>query len=913
MAQALESVNSEDSREILQDGADSPPLTPMMAQYHRLKGENPDCLLFYRMGDFYELFYEDAEVASSALDIALTKRGKSQGQDIAMCGVPIHSYEPYLAKLIRAGHKVAICEQTETPDEAKARAKQEGLPSSKVLVTREVVRLVTPGTLTEDHLLDARRHNYICALAGGEDGRYGLSWLEISTGAFFSQTLEGNALSAALERLSPAEILVPEGHKTIGVPALNSFSKILTVLHESYFDPEVSRGRLAGFYDVQSLDALGVFTETEVAAAGCLLAYAERTQKGKIPHIERLRSISAGGFMEMDGATRRNLELLRTLSGERKGSLLDAIDRTRTGAGARLLQDMISAPLLDLEEINGRLDRIEFFIEKNMIRNDVQMTLKLMPDIERALGRLSSGRGTPPDLRAIRIGITGTITMRSCLMTEAECPSAIADTLAHMEISGGLSHLLNELERALVEEPPAHHRDGGFVRKGFNARLDELRVLRDESRRVIASLQAKYQKLAKIDTLKVKHNNVLGYFIEVPARRADAMMVARADDKGSANPFIHRQTLANAVRFTTTELAEIERDLLSAAEKILAIELSIFEDLTAKICALSSDLARIANGLAVLDVAAGLAEIAAEMNYVRPLVTPDHAFDIRGGRHPVVEAALRKKGEAFYPNDCSLEPLQRLWLLTGPNMAGKSTFLRQNALIAILAQAGSFVPAEGARIGLIDRVFSRVGASDDLARGQSTFMVEMVETAAILNLSTGRSLVILDEIGRGTATFDGLSIAWACVEHLHNVNQCRGLFATHFHELTSLQSALPRLGCHAMAVKEWKGSIVFLHKVVAGSADRSYGIHVARLAGLPQPVLARAQEILALLQEKDQAGKLTQMAGDLPLFFAPRKAETAAPALPSAVEEKLLQTDPDSLSPREALEVLYQLKALAKG
>ncbi|MCB1591426.1 MAG: DNA mismatch repair protein MutS [Alphaproteobacteria bacterium] len=885
----------------------------MMAQYHRLKAENPDCLLFYRMGDFYELFYADAEVASAVLDIALTKRGKSQGQDIAMCGVPYHSYEPYLAKLIHAGHKVAICEQTETPDEAKARAKRDGLPSSKVLVNREVVRLVTPGTLTEDHLLDARRNNYLCALSAGEDGSYGLSWLELSTGAFCSQPVDAAALPAALERLSPVEVLVQDTGVQSERKILKSFCNTLTYMDQSYFDKMLSRQRLEGFYDVHSLDALGTFCEEEIAAAGCLLAYAERTQKGKIPHIDKLRSVKPRGFMEMDGATRRNLELLRTLSGEKKGSLLDTVDRTLTGAGARLLQDMISAPLFDLEEIERRLDRVEFFFLHSEKRHEVRGLLKLLPDIERALARLSAGRGMPPDLRALRLGITGAMSLRAALMTEDRLPEAILDILRKTEICGSLSHFLDELERALVEEPPMHYRDGGFVRKGYHPKLDELRVLRDESRKVIASLQGKYQKLAKIETLKIKHNNVLGYFIEVPARRADALMVQAQDKDGDSSPFMHRQSLSNAVRFTTAELAELERDLLSAAEKILAIELSIFETLVERARALSEALARIAGGLAMVDVAAGLAEVAADMGYTRPRVTGDQSFKLKNARHPVVEAALRKGGDVFHPNDCSLDPQHRLWLLTGPNMAGKSTFLRQNALITILAQAGSFVPADSAQIGLIDRVFSRVGASDDLARGQSTFMVEMIETATILNQSSERSLVILDEIGRGTATFDGLSIAWACVEHLHNINKCRGLFATHFHELTSLKSSLPRLSCHCMAVKEWKGSIVFLHKVVEGSADRSYGIHVARLAGLPGPVIARAQEILNLLQDKDQSGLLTKMAGDMPLFFAASSASLGPAPKPSEVESFLSEIKPDDLSPREALDLIYKLKDLLKG
>ena len=904
-----QSAAYKDSADSSGAAADSP-MTPMMAQYHQLKAEHPGCLLFYRMGDFYELFYEDAVIASSVLDIALTKRGKNQGQDIAMCGVPYHSYEPYLAKLIRAGHKVAICEQVETPEEAKERTKREGGSASKALVRREVVRLVTPGTLTEDHLLDSREHNYLCALAETGDESCALAWLEVSTGAFKVQKLEASDVRAALDRLEPGEILLSDGAQRSLSELLEPFSNILSYQDKGFFDSTNAQKRLEEFYGVRSLDPLGSFSRAEVAAAGSLLSYVERTQKGKVPFLDKLQQIVPGGFMTMDAATRRNLELTRTLSGERKGSLIDTIDRTLTGAGARLLHEMLSAPLFDTSAINKRLERVSFFFEHSGKREDMRGQFKLVPDIERALSRITIGRGTPRDLRAITVGLQSSLGIRSVLLTGNEDALPVLQDLCDaLAIDGALSHLQNMLERALVDEPPAYHREGGFVRKGYLPRLDELRTLRDASRKVIAGLQEKYQKLSKIDTLKIKHNNVLGYFIEVPARRADALMVGAKDQNNAPNPFIHRQTLLNAVRFTTTELAEVERDILSAAEKILALELSVFEELVREITALSQALGRIAKALAMLDVAAGLADLAEDMNYARPVLREDLCFDLRGARHPVVEAVLKRRGESFVPNDCTLDPQQRLWLLTGPNMAGKSTFLRQNALITIMAQAGSFVPAESATIGLVDRVFSRVGASDDLARGQSTFMVEMVETATILTQSTTRSLVILDEIGRGTATFDGLSIAWACVEYLHTVNESRGLFATHYHELTSLKSSLSSLSCHAMAVKEWKGSIVFLHKVIAGSADRSYGIHVAQLAGLPEPVIARAQQILALLQDKDQTGRLTTLAGDLPLFSAAAKPK----ADKGRLEEKLDSVNPDTLSPREALDFLYELKSLMKG
>ncbi len=882
----------------------------MMAQYLQVKEDHPDCLLFYRMGDFYELFFDDAVIAADVLDIALTKRGKAQGQDIPMCGVPYHSYEPYLAKLIKAGHKVAVCEQIETPDEAKARAKREGQSVSKALVRREVVRVVTPGTLTEDHLLDARANNYLCALAETGQGSYGLAWLELSTGVFRVQPLEADDVRSALDRIAPGEVLIEEALANKLSVNIESYREKLSFQHNSFFDSQNAESKLTAFYDVQSLSSFGEFGRAETSAAGALLNYVERTQKGKVPYIEPLQQVSGNSFLEMDGATRRNLELTRTLSGEKKGSLIDTIDRTITGAGARMLQDVITAPLFDTQKINRRLDRVSLFKEQRALHEVIRGYLKQVPDMERALSRLTASRGTPPDLQALRIGLATAEIIRAEILNNSDAKTVLSDILELMDSSPALDDLNDELAKAIIDDPPALIRDGGFVKKGYVVKLDELRILRDESRQVMASLQKKYKEISKIDTLKIKHNNVLGYFIEVPARRADALMVKAEDQDNAPNPFIHRQTLANAVRFTTTELADLERDMASASEKSKAIEIDIFQNLVNSVSRFASEIGRIARGLASIDVAAGLAALAVEMDYVRPVIDDTQSFEIAGGRHPVVEAALRKQNESFVPNDCNLNPEQKLWLLTGPNMAGKSTFLRQCALITIMAQAGSFVPAEHAHIGLVDRVFSRVGASDDLARGQSTFMVEMVETAAILNQSTENSLVILDEIGRGTATFDGLSIAWACVEHLHDINRCRGLFATHYHELTSLKSKLSSLSCHAMDVKEWQNSIVFLHKVVAGSADRSYGIHVAKLAGLPDAVVRRSQEILDLLQSKEQSGKLTALADDLPLFTAAPPTSKAPANIKHEAVARLEGINPDELTPRDALELLYALKSL---
>lgn len=877
--------------------------TPMMAQYMAVKERYPDCLLFYRMGDFYELFFDDAVQAAETLDITLTKRGKSQGDDIPMCGVPYHSYEPYLAKLIRNGFKVGICEQTETADEAKERAKKEGKPTSKALVNRDVIRVVTQGTLTEDSLLNARENNYLSCLAE-IGGQFGLAWLELSTGEFWVQPLDSSNISAALERIDAREIVLSDKIFAAQKEMLSPFSELLSAQPSSLFDSENARKRLENAFGVGTLEAFGGFSRAEIAAAGALIDYVARTQVGKMPHLSAPKQLSMGAVMEIDAATRRNLELTRTLSGERKGSLLDVIDRTVTGPGARMLQACLSSPLTDIDKINKRLDRISCLAEDTPLRELLQEQLKAMPDMERALGRLSVDRGGPRDLTMIRDGLKQVETIRGILQNNDKAREVLADLLECIKQIPALAALQDHLAKALLEEPPALAREGGFIAPGYNARLDELKTMRDESRRLIAGLQGKYQKDTGIDGLKIKYNNVLGYFIEVTSKNADKMMI-KAND--TSHPYVHRQTMANAARFTTPELAELERDISSAAEKSVAMELEFFEKLRNEIAAQSANIGLYARTIAAMDLAAGLATLAVDMQYTRPKIDESMAFHIQGGRHPVVEAALRKQSEQFVPNNCALEKDEKLWLLTGPNMAGKSTFLRQNALIAILAQIGSFVPAENAHIGLVDRLFSRVGASDDLARGRSTFMVEMVETAAILNQATDRSLVILDEIGRGTATFDGLSIAWACVENLHEVNKCRGLFATHYHELTSLTAKLANLSSHSMEVKEWKGEIIFMHSVGEGSADRSYGIHVGKLAGLPAAVIARAEEILKLLQSGEQSGALAKLADDLPLFSAHAEPE---PEQQSALEQALAEIDPDSISPKEALDALYRLKKL---
>ncbi|PPR74537.1 MAG: DNA mismatch repair protein MutS [Alphaproteobacteria bacterium MarineAlpha3_Bin4] len=884
--------------------ADAVGVTPMMAQYLAIKDENPDSLLFYRMGDFYELFFNDAVAAAAALDIALTKRGKHLGEDIPMCGVPVHSHETYLNRLIMKGFRVTICEQTEKPAEAKKRG-------SKVVVRREVVRVVTPGTLTEDTLLDARRNNYLGAVAS-YDRTLAIAGLDVSTGDFFAQPVTVAGLDAAIARFEPSELLVSESliQQSQLFETLGQWKERMTSLPPGDFNSATAVRRLCALYGVATLDAYGDFSRAELAAAGALVAYVEATQKGRLPRMVPPKRLAGGAFMEIDAATRRNLELTESLSGETGGSLLAVIDRSVTGAGARLLVSHLVQPLTSPHLINERLDMVQHFRDADRLRDDVRTLLAHCPDIERALSRLTLGRGGPRDLAAVRDGIA--CSKQLCQrMESAEVAGGTPDGIAAALGDLGPHHeLVKRLERALANELPILARDGGFIAIKYSPELDELIALRDESRRLIADLQNRYAEETGLPGLKIKHNNVLGYFIEVPARQAERM------PGGADSAFIHRQTMANAMRFSTVDLGDLEGRIARAAEQALVLEMKLFDDLVGVVTDRGEAIAACGAALAALDVAAALAELAAERRYVRPAIDDSVEFLIEGGRHPVVEAMLEDaQGTGFITNDCRLsgdgkEGAARLWLLSGPNMAGKSTFLRQNALIAIMAQMGAFVPATRARISVIDRLFSRVGATDDLARGRSTFMVEMVETATILNRAGPRSLVILDEIGRGTATFDGLSIAWAVAEHLHENNRCRALFATHFHELAHLATKLDGLACHTMRVKEWQGDVVFLHEVGPGTADRSYGIHVGQLAGLPPAVVRRAEQVLETLERGDQSSAINKLSEDLPLFQTlAEPAFGVAQNGPSELEMALGEVNADELTPRQALELVYRLKA----
>ncbi len=899
--------------------------SPSMAQFLEIKAANPDSLLWYRMGDFYELFFDDAVIASATLGIVLTKRGKHLGQDIPMCGVPIHRADEYLQRLIRAGHRVAVAEQLEGPAQARKRG-------AKAVVRRDVVRLVTPGTLTEDALLDAKVHNYLTALflgpaaaAGGkvpEQATLALASLDISTGEFEVGEVKGADLPGELVRLSPSEVILSDA--LFGDAWLGRWIEVAgaaaTPVPTAYFDSLAGEASLKRQLKVAELGGFGGFTRPELAAIGALLKYVELTQIGRKPVLRPPRKTGSDALLLIDAASRASLELTRSTAGDKQGSLLGAIDRTVTGAGARELAARLASPLREPKQIEGRLDAVGFLIDQEALRQALRDCLRSAPDLARAVSRLAFARGSPRDLGAVRDALDTAARLATRLSADGDGMGLPAEL---SRISGRLSSVSDDLHAALasalVDDPPHLRRDGGFVRAGCRPELDEARRLKEDSRGVMAGLEAEYIERTGVKSLKVRHNNILGFYIEVTQGNAKPLLEGKL-----AGEFRHRQTMANAVRFSTPELIETEGRIASATERALSLEQEVFTELADAVQREERGLGEIAAALAELDATAGLAELARIEGYTRPIVDDSEAFEIRGGRHPVVEQALAAaRAGPFIENDCVLgrtEPGDeepdggRIWLVTGPNMAGKSTFLRQNAVIAVLAQMGSYVPARQATIGAVDRLFSRVGASDDLARGRSTFMVEMVETAAILNQASRRSLVILDEIGRGTATFDGLSIAWATVEFLHEAVGARTLFATHYHELTALGRRLAEVANVTMDVREWQDEIVFLHKVKPGAADRSYGIQVAKLAGLPASVLGRAREVLALLEKSDgKKNARNDTLDELPLFALTRALEAGeGPSGPSAVDKAVDELNPDDMSPRAALDALYRLKTLRR-
>lgn len=856
----------------------------MMVQYLALKEKSPDCLLFYRMGDFFELFFEDAKIAADTLNIALTSRGAHSGDPIPMCGVPVHSAEGYLAKLIKAGHRVAIAEQTETPEQAKVRG------GYKALVARDIVRFVTAGTLTEDSLLDSWAQNMLAVLcAVGDD--IGIAAADISTGHFELLCVPAAGLSAELARIGASEVVVAEGF--LGAPA----SAIIRP--KTSFDSAAGIAAMRAHFVIDDMSVFAGLSRAEYGAAGGLIAYLTHAGQGKMPFLKMPVLRRHTEHLAVDQATRDSLEITSAQRGGRTGSLLQEVDRTVSGAGARMLAADLAAPLMDRTAIEARLSLVQYFHDTPLLRDAVRAALKSLPDISRALGRIVAGRGSPRDLGQLRDGLDGGWTIRQRLGLIADRPAILGSLLPLLDGHGAM---VDHMTRALVQSPPTESTQGGYIAEGYDPALDTLRSAARDGRRAIAALEARYRNATGVTTLKIRHNAVLGYFVEVPAKHGDPLM--RAD-----SGFTHRQTMAGAVRFNSPELHEEAVRITQAGAHAVAAEAAHLEELIERAVLRRDAIAASADALARIDVAAALAHRASEGGWCLPQFSDIPCLDITGGRHPVVESALAKKGERFVANDCALSADNRLWLISGPNMGGKSTFLRQNALIILLAQSGSYVPAASARLGIVDRLFSRVGASDNLAQGRSTFMVEMVETAAILAQATERSFVILDEVGRGTSTYDGLALAWAIVEGIHENNRCRCLFATHYHELSRLSESLDSLTLHHVRAKEYKGDLVLLHELARGPADRSYGIAVAKLAGIPPQVLARAKSVLDRLEKgRAETGGLAAGLGDLPLFSA---ALDAAEAKVDRLREKLTGLDIDALSPRDALDVLYALKNAA--
>jgi DNA mismatch repair protein MutS len=906
---------TEDTEPAESVGAESPPdtavaglsaapdpagATPIVAQYIDMKQRHPDALLFFRMGDFYELLFEDAVVGAAALDIVQSHRGTHQGKPIPMAGVPAHAAEAYLQRLIRQGFRVAVCEQVEDPAEARKRG-------SKAVVKRDVVRVVTPGTLTEDTLLEARSGNWLASVGIAGGGREaGLALADVSTGRLEVFALSPSELEEALAAVGPNEVLVSDGAGKHPDVMKAVASLVVTPRPEARADARAGERLMKQAYGVSELDGFGGFSRAELVACALLFDYLALTQAGAAAKLDPPVRMGAGSFLSIDPATRMSLEIERSARGGRQGSLAACIDRTVTAGGARLLGARLARPLRDRVEIERRLDGVSFFLDAADRREAVRGELKRSADLERARMRLQLRRGGPRDLSALKAALEAGERLTVDLAGAGGLPAEVGEACAALNLASAprLGGFVQKLAAMLGADLPVSSREGGFVAQGFDPGLDEVRALREDARGIIARLQADYADKAGVPSLKIRHNNVLGYFIEVQAKNGEAMMRPPL-----AETFIHRQTMAGAVRFSTTELSELEARISRAEDEAIGRELEIFNRFVAEADALGPELKAAADALARLDVASANAEWAAEASCVRPEIVDAPVLEAEGARHPVVEAALRSGGQGFTPNDCRMDARgqagPRLTLITGPNMAGKSTFLRQNMLLVVLAQAGCFAPARKLRLGLADRVFSRVGASDDLSRGRSTFMVEMIETAAILNLATERSIVILDEVGRGTSTWDGLAIAWAAVEHLHDINRCRALFATHYHELTGLADTLGHCANASLKAQEWGGDLVFLHEVKPGPADRSYGVAVAKLAGLPAAAVKRAEAVLKKLEAKDTGrGRLEE----LPLFAS--FAEEAAPEVREAseAERELAAVDPDTLTPKEALELVYRLR-----
>lgn len=878
-----------------------PNVTPVRKQYLQIKAQHPDAIVFFRLGDFYETFDEDAEIAARELDLVLTSRPVAKNQRVPMAGVPYHAVDGYIARLIEKGYRVAIAEQV-------------GEVTGKGLVARAVTRVVTPGTVVEPALLDEKRPNYLAAVVV-DDGRAGLAYADITTGEFATTQLSANEVEQELARLQPRECLVPErqgiggrkqapggGKQEMGVehpvPGVAPSGTHVTPLAAYRFELAAARQALLDHFGVATLDGFGCTGKPlAIRAAGAVVHYLRETQKGALAQVVSLGTYATARFMTLDTATRRNLELTETIR-ERKpqGSLLGVLDATLTPMGGRLLRMRLVQPLLDRSELEARLDQVQAFYDDTILRGRMREALKGVPDLERLTNRVLTGVAAPRDLVGIgkalgavrRIGGEGGEGQEE--PDAANLQAMLASSLPASLISSldPCDDIASLIASAIADDPPANLSAGGVIRPGFSSELDSIATAAGDAKGWVASLEKRERERTGIRNLKVGYNKVFGYYIEVTKSNLDA----------APEEYIRKQTLVNAERFITPELKEYEALILNAEERQAEVETRLFKEICQQVGARSGPLLKTARALARLDVAATLAEVAVRNRYVRPELTDDDVLEIVAGRHPVVEQTLR--GEPFTPNDLHFNSDERILVITGPNMAGKSVYLRQNALIVLMAQMGGFVPADRARIGIVDRIFTRIGAQDEVASGQSTFMVEMVETANILNHATTRSLLILDEVGRGTSTYDGLSIAWAVVEYLHNhpERRARTLFATHYHELTEMPEHLPAVRNYSLAVADEGGQVVFLHQVIAGGADRSYGIHVAQLAGVPRPVTQRAEELLAQLESGEFRPGTPAPKPHQPLLFASEHPVVAG----------LCDLDVSAMTPLEAINKLYELQ-----
>ncbi len=858
--------------------------TPLMRQYHAIKQQVPQALLMFRLGDFYELFYDDAVTAARELEITLTARNKEKGEPIPMCGVPYHAAEGYLSRLIQKGYRVAICDQME---EAGA---------GKKLVKREVTRVVTPGTATESSLLRSHENNYLAAVCRNGE-RAGLAHVDISTGEFRATEMDGAEVNAALENLNVREVLAAES-KPLGATeprpeaSVTGLPGLRTAIEDWVFNLDYADRALRDHFGLLSLDGCGMIGHPlAVSAAGAILHYLRDTQKSALDHLDRPSYYDRGDSMILDSVTVRNLELLEPLfAGESKEStLIHVLDQTCTGMGGRLLRHRLLRPCLQLEEIEARLDAVQEVLNSTIARAEIRKLLAAVLDLERLLGKLSLGTAGPRELLALARSLA--------LVPKLKQQAGALESARVRAIWGALDEIPEVRDRilsAIAEEPPAHLADGGTIRAGYHAELDELRDISRNSRQYIADIETRERGRTGIQSLKVRFNNVFGYYIEI----------SKANMHNAPSDYERKQTLVNAERFTTPELKELESKILDAEEKMLALERQIFQELRLFAAEHAARIRQTAAAIAELDVTCALAQVAAENRYTRPGFSDSGEIRIVAGRHPVIEKLTEKEAVRFIPNDLYFDTQsQFIAVITGPNMGGKSTYLRQAATIVILAQMGSFVPADSAMLSLVDRVFTRIGAADNLARGRSTFMVEMTETAVILNTATSRSLVVLDEIGRGTATYDGLSLAWAVIEHIHQRIRARTLFATHYHELTELADQMPGVRNLHVSVKEAGDQVIFLRKVEPGRADRSYGIEVARLAGLPVSVIERAREILALHERSEQA--VTEELS--PRAPAPMQIQMFEP-VNYQIAERIRTLKLDELRPIEALQLLNELQ-----